>query len=117
MCVGPDARALATVPSRNCNPDLNLASSWPQSLIVSSAPKCHWERQVSSEGKAQDGFKWWFLAGEVTRTAGLHCLGKSSLCPAWKVKLGMQTFGIVDLMIISAAPQSDMLKQRPLQGL
>lgn len=55
--------------------------------------------------------------GEVTQAAGLHHLSKSNLSLTWRVNLRVQAFGSVDLMIISSAPQSEMLKQRPLQRL
>lgn len=112
--LGTQCRVSATAPSGSCDLDLNPPSSWPQPLVLSLAPKCCWEREASSGGKAQGGLEWWFLAGEVPRAAGLRGF---SLCLARKVNLGVQAFGIVDLIIISAAPQSEMLKQRPLQGL
>lgn len=89
MCIRLDACTLATVPSDNCNPDLNPPSSWPQSLALPLSPKCLWEREGSSGGKAQDGFRWWFLARYVTCTAGIHALSKSGLCPAWRANLGV----------------------------
>lgn len=110
MCVD-----LTPVSPGSCNPDLNPPSSWPQSLAFGTQMPLG--REASSGGKAQDGFKWWFFAGEVTQTDGLRRLSNSNLCRAWRVNLGVQTFGTVHLIIILVALLSEMLKQRLVQGL
>ena len=51
------------------------------------------------------------------RVTGLHHSSKPGSCPAQRVSIGVQAFGIVDLTIISSAPQSERLKKKPLQGL
>lgn len=108
MCVGADV----TVPSGHCNPDLKPTSNWTQPLVLSLALKYHWEREISSGGKAQGGFRWAFLGGDIIWSF------KTSLgLSAWRVlscmkeKFRSASFGIVGLMTIWAASQREVLKQ------